>query len=246
MSIKMMIIRYLKGTYANIFPLSTLRRFIADQIINWFLYIGYYGSIISTVTYVIMAALYFIGKFIVNNINIKLLEINNSIDMYVGYTGIGLTALLIFASVMVLLSLLILAIYDIDYSEWILDQQKYIKELEYGKEDIEAVRIPIIINNFERFSYKILPLASTQRYIVRILLGLLLLVTIIKFHIWISLLTFPHENTLPWFVKWMISIIFQILIFAICFPIYLCIRNSCENDWNKFKSQQLSAISHKD
>lgn len=242
----MMIIRYLKGAYVNAFPLSTLRRFIIDQIISWFLHIGYYGSIISTVAYIIMAVLYLVGKFIVEHINFKLLEINNSFDMYVGYTAIGFTTLLIFVAVVAILGVVILAIYDIDYSEWIIDQQKYIKELEFGKEDIEAVRIPIYINDFERFSYKILPLASTQRYIVRILLGLLIDIMIIKFHIWISLLTFPHDNTLPWFVKWMISIIFQILIFAICFPIYLCIKNSCENDWNKFKSQQLSAISHKD
>jgi len=169
------------------------------------------------------------------------------ISTYIGEVAFGILSLMIILMIIGAICAIVFLIYDCDYKSWSKSQEKYIAELKDGKEDVEAIHIPVRINLYQRFSYKILPLNSLPRYITWSLVRLAIATITVMLHIYVSLLILPwKDEKVPWPAKWIISICIQVFIGLIVAMIYMCIEPSCTADWQRFKSQRSSAQSHKD
>ncbi|MCJ7636031.1 MAG: hypothetical protein MUO21_00925, partial [Nitrososphaeraceae archaeon] len=239
---------HLRQAYAKVFPLTSIRRFIVDQIFDWTIHLGYYGGIIIGIVLGILIPSYIAGAFIGYLVPGIYTQRNSAspgpITIYVLNIVFGLTILFFGLIIIVPICFLI----QENYKTWHKDQLKYILELQEGKPDDEAVHIPVVTTQFQRFNYYVLPLATIQRYIARMLLFLTIGITIVISHMYVSLWMFPFtvdDKFMPWGLQWILSICIQAIIVIVVFLFYCCFEESCKRDWKKFKSQAESAINKK-
>jgi len=239
----------LKIAYTKVFPLTSVRRFIVDQFISWFTFLGYYIGIALTIIVAVTIILHFIGTTGISIFQIKDIPGRSPIGNYLacvglGYLflcGIGLAALIIIGITVGLYAGL-----ECDYLNWYIDQEKYIDELEKGRIDIEAERIPITITKFQKLNYAIFPLGSLYRYFGRLVLYFVCISVLLYCHICLSLFTFPvSPKDMPWPITWFVSSCIQFIIGMIIFGIYCCFEEPCTKEWIKFKQQSLSAYEKK-
>ncbi len=240
---------YLKKAYTKVFPLTSVRRFIVDQIIDWSLHLGYYGGIVIGLVSGFVLGFYIIGAILVYYYP-TILQNKNGVmpGQYAAYFitfAFGIMLSFVGLIIGIAIAGLCSFTYHDDYLPWCESQKKYIVELEQGTVDDEAIRIPVVPTKFESLSYTVLPLGSLQRYILRILLFLTISIIIIIFHMHFSLWTLSFDNSLPWGAKWLISSSIQCVVGLIISLFYCCIEESCQRDWKKFKQQRESAVSKK-
>ena len=231
----------LHRAYTKVFPLSTLRRFIADQILEFLIslaYAAYYIAIACIIITIASLAVYIIGYI---GIAIFKLEPNrqDKVINHSDYIAIGVLFIGIGFMIGCTVALLCNMVYFLDYEPWKTDQTKYITELEQGISDVEAEFIPVRTNKFQRFSYIVLPLGSILRYIVRLIICLIVIAVIIIIHGYITVITFPFTTNMPWLLKWLFSVGVQLLIII---PIASSLVVTCGEKWKKFKAQQNSMV----
>lgn len=245
--------QHLKYTYNRVFPKTSIRRFILDQIISWAKFLGYYGSILL----IIILAFYLIGiATLYFSSNIFPNTFNHFSEGHIKRLVVGFViSCMIFAFACIVslplgaIGLVIMFIYEFDYKVWCSEQQKYIVELEKGVMDQEAVYIPVKITKFQRINYYIFPLGSVLRYIVRMILIIGVLVIILVIHGYFSLwfhsilptINGPNNETV--IVKWYISVLVQMTIGLILFVIYAGVNATCMRDWQRFVVDREGAVS---
>lgn len=229
---------HLKRAYVTVFPLTSLRRFIVDQVLTWL----YYATLIIGITVItlgpILSIFYAIGLFCVNYFGIK------SKIYIVDYVFLGFGIFTVVFLFIIIIVVIIMNMYWSDYLPWLKEQTDYITELDIGKPDIEAEFIPVNTNIFQVYSYKICPLGSIFRYFTRVLIFIIIFLTIIVVHGYLSIITFPIEGY-PWPIKWLWSILFQIFVLPIICGICYLIISSCVEKWNIFVMQKESMIAKK-
>jgi hypothetical protein len=237
--------------YSKLFPLSSVRRFIMDQVISWFLFLSYYVTIILAVTSLISFVLYTSGYVVINYFNIEFHKgPRTPIGDFFSYLGFGYLVLCGVAIVVGIVWGILVGTYYGDYVPWQKEQKEYIKELENGKPDIEAEFIPVTTNKFQKYSYIVLPLGSVYRYIGRIVLIITIACIILYIYCYLSILIFPFKTMdnkpTPWLIQWFLSFCIQFLAFLLIMGIGACIEPSCTKEWKKFRLQRESAANRKE
>ena len=233
----------IKRAYVKLFPLLSLRRFILDQIINWTLYLGYYIAIIAIATFLTIISLHFLGSIFINFFNIPMTSHNvpmSSNEHYLVSCLLGCVVVTIIAIIVGIFAAIGECIYYTDFTVWLKEQQNYIKDLDQGIQDIEAVHIPIIPTTIQEYSYKFFPLGSVNRYIARLFLYCFIFMFLCYFQIKLAILL---PLNAPIIVKWFAGTVIQVIIGLIIFLIYQCTVDSCSEEWKKYKNQVESSIS---
>ena len=230
-----------KETYTYYFPLTTTRRFVLDQVINWLSYILFYGGIILAVLSCTTIIFYNVGRLSVYFLGLPSPNIYTTAEIYFVTSAFGFLSLCGIAAVAIGIIAIVMILYYDDYSPWLTSQLTHIKELEEGIPDIEAEYIPVTTSRFHQYSYKLLPLGSLQRYLCRLFLYGLVVFGILSCHMYLSILVFPISNQ-PWLANWLTSTSIQFLVLGAMFLIYISVVPYCDDEWRKFKAQSERAV----
>lgn len=226
-----------RSIYVRVFPPTTIRRFVVDQTISWSIFLGYYLGIILGTIFSIFSILYFLGSTTISYFQMK-----EDVPVII----IGALSTITLFLIIVLLCIILSIIECFDYVPWLQEQKEYLEQLENGKYDAErAEYVPITLTTYQKISYKIFPIMSYSRYIVRVLVYAIIFVLLIRVHVYISIKTFPFDIKDIWVLKWLISSLIQMFMALIICGIYMCVEPSCKKDWKRFKSQVASAESKK-
>lgn len=238
----------LKSLYVRAFPPTTVRRFIVDQTISWGWFFTYYLTIITTIIGSILTIFYLIGAVTLYYFQFPLHKgpcTDTLSHKYIDGIVVGLIVLSVTVLVIMVVGMFVAMVVDTDYYHWERDQEKFKEELENGIFDVEVgANVPIKISKFQRLNYKVFPPATIRRYIARIILYTIIIIVFFVLDYHLSMYLFPF-NINEKVVKFILSLIAQVIIFLISLLIYLLVEPSCSKDWNKFKSQRESATTKK-
>jgi hypothetical protein len=246
-------IRHLRLTCANmyskLFPLGTLRRFIADQITNWIIFVVYYGAIITVCTYVSFVVLRYIGHLTIVTLAINIerspdgkpIHDTERLAIEIGF---GVITMIIIPTFFLFLHQIGTFVYEIDYIPWVNEQQKYLMEMKDGRQDAEAVYVPVTTSKLQQIGYKVIPLGSLLRYSIRLIVGLFVFCVIVVCHMYISVKTYPFKPEDHWLVIWILSLIIHTCVGFVLLFLGYGVYWSISQDWVKFRRQQTSAVAH--
>jgi len=252
-----------KSLYGRIFPLTSLRRFIADQIIIWSVYFGYYFLIIGTISLVSLFLFYCVG-YIFEYIGV-LVNSNNDTTMHILR---GTLISIAIGVIVIMITAVIYWIYTEDYKPWISMSEIYQNQVIIGIRDEEiADDIPINQTKCNHFWNCFLPIGSLRRYLsirfVYTTIGLIICITYGYLSVLLlryiltggSNLSCPERNKpnipvdCPILFEFLISLSLQLLLFLIIFGIVALLSNSCldhcKKAWRIHVSRTHSANAHK-
>ena len=237
---------FVNRLYAKIFPITSTRRFVADQVVRWVSFL----TILLVGVICFVGVCYFMGYVGMDYFQMKCYSGNVMTvvnGMYVCRLCLGVMMFSMMAFMGILLMSVVVYVYYNDYLPWVDAQGERIRELEDGVVDEEAIYVPVVTNIFQRVSYMILPLGSLVRYFMWLIVRLAVFVVMIYGHVYLSLKTFPFGDgvRLSWSIKWMISTFTQAIVSIVVFILYVCIGDSCSDEWKKFVHRRDSAIDHK-
>lgn len=244
---------FFKKTYTRFFPITSVRRFILDQIFEWTFIIGCFLGIIMGSIF----CFYCIGYLLTYQFPILLTNKKNIVmtgfQLHVtnGATGFCFSFFMVLFGIPVWLG--IEDCYTYSYLPWLKSQQKYIKELQEGKLDQEAIYIPVTLTVFQKINYSVFPLGSVRRYLSRLLLYCtfysVIISIILYFHMHFSLVFINliglNDPLIPWAINWLISSLIQVGIFLLGL-LFVCVFNfTCYVEWLKFQKKTEEALDKK-
>jgi phosphatidylglycerophosphatase A len=236
----------LRNVYNKVFPLNTFRRFLSDQIFSWSIHLGYYTIITVSILSSVAIITFLIGYPIVKWKDLDIMPNKTAptqIDTFLLSISIGILTVCFGYFIGVVIWFTLYCIYEMDYKVWKERQNLYIDELINGKKDLEAINIPITLTFYQRINYFMCALGSRQRYFSRLIIIIIIILIFLMIHAFVSINIFPNFK-MHWVAKWYLSASLQFIIGLILYGIYSCIKPSCVKEFERFKSQSLSAESH--
>lgn len=250
-----------KSSYARIFPLTSLRRFIADQIIIWSIYFGYYFLIISSISLVSLTLFYCMG-YVFEYIGV-IANSNNDTAIHILRGSLISIAI---GVIVIMITAVIYWIYIEDYKPWISMSEIYQYQVTIGIRDEEiADDIPINQTKCNHFWNWLLPIGSLRRYLVTRFIYTTICLIICTIYVYLSVLLIrytlngglnlpcPEKDkptiNCPMALEFLISCTLQLILFLIIFAIIALFSNycidHCAKAWRIHVSRTNSANTHK-
>jgi hypothetical protein len=239
-----------RGVYNNCFPLTTFRRFLLDQFLEYFSFLTYYGLILIGILFI--AAIVSLVTF---HIFDHFLNFENErpylyLRILIGFASFGVSFMLI-----LLIVIAITEIYNADYLQWKKNQQTK-KEL-IDPESLNEIEE----SRWQKLILTVFPYATARRYfIIRFsyLMAIFIFGTayiyfstkIVVFFTGLDTYTYLNKNTglretIPiWAVALISTFIITVIItgISILFNIFF---DKCSMSWKKYQQRMESARDHK-
>lgn len=234
-----------RAIYSKLFPLTSIRRFVLDQIIIWIkIFLPYVvsltGILLLCLTIGVVVTPYFETKADQTSILMQIMF--GVLVLITTVSVVGIVGLFIF--------IIIYSVYTNDYLEWLKGQRVEIYDEEC------AIHVPIQYNQFNITINYILPIGSKRRYFVRLLIIGIVIAIPVTIYSMISIYLFrivsgnpvtvwtklsKEKTECPWFLALLFSLTGQLLILLIILGIWAMFHEPCSEAWRKHVRQTASA-----